>query len=184
MSGLHIHPMQWESLPELHEAPPLDDADLACLVDLRDVLARHGKLDRFAVQLAHRHFGLAPDEILIEQPDPAARTQHVTVARRGDHPAAIPTTWLFEEGPALSLSDAVYCVCVRVRDGDNCAAHGKSGAPSPVAQRERQQKEQGNPADRRAEIERINRDENRHRGGFPVAGHGEPQPENDPGRTR
>jgi hypothetical protein len=27
MTGLHIRPTQWGSLPELHEAFPLDDAD-------------------------------------------------------------------------------------------------------------------------------------------------------------
>jgi hypothetical protein len=55
---------------------------------------------------------------------------------------------------------------------------------SQVGQRENSQKEQGNPAERQKEQERINRDEALHRGGFPVAGHGEPEPENDPGRTR
>ena len=55
---------------------------------------------------------------------------------------------------------------------------------SPVGQREQAQKEAGNPAERQTEAERINRDDARHRGGFPVAGHGEPEPENDPGRER
>ena len=41
-----------------------------------------------------------------------ARTQHVTVGRLDDEPEARPTTWLFEEGPELRLSDTVYCVCV------------------------------------------------------------------------
>ncbi|HEY8031260.1 MAG TPA: hypothetical protein VIF02_02485 [Methylocella sp.] len=77
---LSIQPMQLSSLPDLHEAPPLDASDLDCLEEIRDVLARHSKLARFAVHLAHRHFDLAPDEILIERPDPDGRTQHVTVA--------------------------------------------------------------------------------------------------------
>jgi hypothetical protein len=141
--GLTIRPMQWSVLPELSGALPLDDTDLACLADLRAVLAWHGKLERFAVQLAHRHFGLAAGEILIERPDDVARTQHVSVALSGAYPDATPTTWLFAEGPVLSLSDAIYCVCVRVRDGDNCAAHGKSPAPSGNTQRERSQKERG-----------------------------------------
>jgi hypothetical protein len=55
---------------------------------------------------------------------------------------------------------------------------------SEVGQRENSQKQQGNPDEIRKEQERINRDDARHQGGFPVAGHGEPKPENDPGRER
>jgi hypothetical protein len=80
--------MQWANLPELHETPALDDSDLDCLQEIRDVLARHGKLARFAVHLAHRHFELAPDEILIERPDPNGRSQHVPVGRLSDEPLA------------------------------------------------------------------------------------------------
>ena len=149
---LHIRPMQWDILPELHEALPLDEADLACLADVKAALARHGKLDRFAIQLAHRHFDVADGEILIEQPDPVARTQHVSVGRPGDHPCAIATTWLFEDGPELRLSDAIHCVCMPVNPGDNCARHGKSGVPSGNARRERSQKETGKS--RRASISR------------------------------
>jgi hypothetical protein len=70
---LSIRPMQWANLPELHQTPRLDDSDLDCLEEIRDVLPRHGKSARFAVHLAHRHFELAPGEILIERPDPDAR---------------------------------------------------------------------------------------------------------------
>jgi hypothetical protein len=38
--------------------------------------------------------------------------------------------------------------------------------------------------ERQAEAGRIAHDEGRHQQGFPVAGHGEPEPENDPGRER
>ena len=94
--------MQWTGLADLPDVPPVDDGDLDCLAEIRDVLARHGKLNRFAVHLAHRHFALGPDEILIERPDPDGRTQHVTVGRLADEPDARPTTWLFEQGRELA----------------------------------------------------------------------------------
>jgi hypothetical protein len=68
--SLSIQPMQWSALPDLHDAPPLDESDLECLEALRDVLAQHGKLRRFAIHLAHRHFVLGPDEILIRAARP------------------------------------------------------------------------------------------------------------------
>jgi hypothetical protein len=59
--------------------------------------------------------------------------------------------------------------------------HDPANYKTPVAQRDISQKEQGNPSERQAEAERISRDEGRHRGGFPVAGHGE---RDDEGRER
>jgi hypothetical protein len=73
--ALSIRPMQWANLPELHQTAALDESNLNCLEEIRDVLARHGKLAGFAVHLAHRHFELAPGEILIERPDPDGRSQ-------------------------------------------------------------------------------------------------------------
>lgn len=162
---LSIRPMQWAILPELHDTPPLDDDDdLACLEEIRGVLARHGKLSRFAVHLAHRHFELAPDEILIERPDPDGRTQHVAVGRLDDAREARPTTWLFEEGPELRLSEAVYCVCVSdPNKTDASIRHGKSRSLG-----EGRQKEEG------ARERRISEEKGRHERGFPVGGHDEP----------
>lgn len=161
---LSIQPLQWAALPDLQDAAPLDDDDLECLSEVRDVLARHGKLQRFALHLAHRHFVLRPDEILIERPDPDGRTQHVSVGRRGDAPDARPTTWLLEEGPELRLSDAVYCVCVSDPDKtDACIRHGKSRSPGGAGQKEEGARER-----------RISEEKNRHERGFPVGGHEEP----------
>jgi hypothetical protein len=55
---------------------------------------------------------------------------------------------------------------------------------SPIGKRERIQKETGNPAERRTKADRINREDAHYRGGFPVAGHGEPEPANDPAPRR
>ena len=167
MLELVVRPLQWSALPPLHEFPALDDSDMACLDELRAVLLRHGKLNRFAVHLAHKHFDLAPGEVLIERPDPDGRTQHVTVGRLDEEPMARPTTWVFDEGPALRLSDAVYCVCVSdPNKTDACVKHGRSSSPG-----------QAHHKDERAKQERISREEAAHRAGFTVAGH-------KPGRGR
>ena len=153
--------MQWANLPALHQTPALDDSDLDCLEEIRDVLARHGKVERFAVHLAHRHFKLAPDEVLIERPDPDGRTQHVTVGHLSDEPLARPTTWLFEQGPELRLSDAVYCVCVSDPNKTAaCVRHGKSSSPTASHQKEEAAKQK-----------RISEEKARYEQGGPIAGH-------------
>lgn len=176
-----IRPVQWAALPLLHETPALDDDDAACLGELRAVLARHGRLSRFAIHLAHRHVALAPDEILIEREAPDGRGQLVTVGRREDAPDARPTTWLFDpdaegagQGTPLRLSDAVYCVCVSdpVHQA-GCVRHGSTASPSPVGQRQ-------DELSRQREAE----DKARLQKGFPVAGHGEGQDDPDKGRGR
>jgi hypothetical protein len=109
----------------------------------------------------HRHFVLGPGEILIERPDPDGRTQHVAVGRLDEEPQARPTTWLFEEGPALRLSEAVYCICVSdPYKIEACIRHGKSRSPGAAHQKEEVVKER-----------RISEEEARYEEGFPVGGH-------------
>lgn len=165
--SLFIQPMRWSKLPELHQTPPLDDSDLDCLEEIREVLSRHGKLARFAVHLAHRNFDLGPGEVLIERPDPDGRTQNVSVGRLEDEPIARPTTWLFEEGSEMRLSDAVYCVCVSdPNKTDACVRHGKSRSPTASHQRGEAAKER-----------RISEEKARYERGGPIAGHNEPERE-------
>lgn len=125
-----VRPMQWGVLQELQDLAPLDAGDRACMAELRDVLARHGKLSRFALHLAHRHFEVGEGEALIERPDPDGRTQHVSVGRLADFPDAVPTTWLFDGLNAAA--GATYCVCVTTTlSAGACVAHGASSSPPP-----------------------------------------------------
>ena len=129
--NLSILPMQWTGLADLPDVPPVDDGDLDCLAEIRDVLARHGKLNRFAVHLAHRHFALGPDEILIERPDPDGRTQHVTVGRLADEPDARPTTWLFDRGARCFFRTRSIAFASPIRTGPMPAsATAKAARPA------------------------------------------------------
>jgi len=108
MSELTIRPLQWKRIRDLRDVAPLDARDLACMAELREVLARHGRLERFAVQLIHKHFELAEDEVLIEYSDAARREHRLRVERRDGANArhAVPTSWMLDRERPL-----VACVC-------------------------------------------------------------------------
>jgi hypothetical protein len=109
MARLTILPLQWTCLPDLRDVTPLDEADLACIAELREVLVRHGRLRRFALQLVHKHFEVAPHEVLVEYSDPVARELRLRVEARAGSVAqqAIATTWMLDQTDA----PMVTCVC-------------------------------------------------------------------------
>lgn len=163
MPELIIRPLQWSALPPFEDVPELDDSDMACLDDVRAVLARHGKLRRFAVHLAHSHFDLAEGEVLIERPDPDGRTQHISVGRLDAEPTARPTTWIFDE---IGCSPALVCPIVDGANGKHLGKAVSTDAPSPVTQEEQAVRQK-----------RIDRERAFNESGHPVAGH-------DRGRNR
>lgn len=99
-----------QPLPDIHDVEPLGDADLPCMVELRDVLARHGKLGRFGVALLHSHFTLSADEILLEETDVANRVQRIRPVAKEHASDSIETIWqLGEGGPKAMLGCRQYC---------------------------------------------------------------------------
>jgi len=100
--------MQWARTKDLEDTPPLDETDLACMKAIRSVLAEHGKLNRFALHLTHKHFDLADDEVLVEYSDHDAREQYFKVEKVDSEIAqqSIPTTWTLER-----IEPAALCVC-------------------------------------------------------------------------
>jgi hypothetical protein len=134
MNHLTIAPMQWTRVEDLHDTEPLSQADVECMKDLRAVLARHGRLGRFALHLIHKHFEIADDEVLVEYSEAANREQFFRVEKASSEVArhAIPTTWTLEH-----LEPTARCVCAWR------ATHGHLGrhetgvfdqeAPSPSA---------------------------------------------------
>ena len=113
MTSLTIRPLHWARLRDLRDVAPLDDDDIACMTELREVLARRGRLGRFALHLVHKHFDIADDEVLVEYSDMQSREQLLRVERRDAEALrdAIATTWLFDDGRPF-----VACVCAS-RDG-------------------------------------------------------------------
>lgn len=62
------------TLPGFTEAEALGERDGEFIAELRDLLERHGNIDRFGLCLLHDHFPVQRDELLMETNDPATRT--------------------------------------------------------------------------------------------------------------
>lgn len=98
MEALHQNDIaQWNHLHDINDVHPLDDDDRACLDAVRDVLERHNRLDRFGVNLLHKHFEMASDEVLVENVDEEKRvlvTRPFKVSVLGEEMAsAVETQW-------------------------------------------------------------------------------------------
>lgn len=100
-----IAPIQWSSLKDIDAVEPINDNDTDCLIEIRDVLKKHGKMERLGVALLHSHFDLESDEILLESSDEENRTlitQAVRQAEAGN--SNIATILMLREGDAATMS--------------------------------------------------------------------------------
>ncbi|MCH8549477.1 MAG: hypothetical protein LAT80_11420 [Balneolaceae bacterium] len=69
MNQVIVESMQWNALKHIADVKPIDESDAECLEDIRQVLIKHDRLERFGVSLLHSHFELHDDEILLETTD-------------------------------------------------------------------------------------------------------------------
>ncbi|WP_175810630.1 hypothetical protein [Burkholderia cepacia] len=58
----------------IDQIAPLDAEDMACFTEIRDILKKYGKLERFGITLLHKHFDINQDEVLIETVNSATRS--------------------------------------------------------------------------------------------------------------
>jgi hypothetical protein len=91
------------SLPDIDDVAPVGEGDEACLADIKEVLRRHNKLDRFGVMLLHQHFDMDGDEILVEDVDVEKRTMLIRPVKR-DQLTDVPsvgTQWRLDSETVL-----------------------------------------------------------------------------------
>jgi hypothetical protein len=87
---------------DILQVDPMGDADQLCMKEIREVLQRHQRLDRFGICLLHSHFPVGPDEILLEETDAANRCSTVRPAKMAaiDPEDIIVTMWSLRDGKA------------------------------------------------------------------------------------
>lgn len=102
--------MSWSGLGDIDDVEPLGEDDKRVMDEVREVLAKHGALERFGLTLLHSHFALAPNEVLVETVDVETRTLTVRPTRSGDVRASdlVPTSWRLD-GPSHQPMCGTYC---------------------------------------------------------------------------
>jgi hypothetical protein len=113
-------------LPHINDIAPLNDADMTCVNELRDVLKKHGALDRFGIALLHKHFDIEPDEVLVERTDEAIKVQTIRPYKKAELDTCIQqTAWRLSDDAAVM---GCYTVCIRDSDRGWHQAHVTSGS--------------------------------------------------------
>lgn len=108
--------LAYKDLADIDTVPSLDDDDMACLSDIRDVLLKHGKLERFGVNLLHSHFPIKEDEVLVETCDDEARTLTMKVKSKDVLASSDlkATAWRLSDGEVML---GCYTACVAAGGG-------------------------------------------------------------------
>jgi hypothetical protein len=96
--SLTLSPMQWGQLRDIEDVEPLNEGDYACLAEVREVLKKHKKRDRFGVALLHKHFNLDEDEVLMESTDKENRVLTIQPEARNATGKSIETIWKLQDG--------------------------------------------------------------------------------------
>lgn len=105
MSVISVQPVQWSSLKDIDDIEPLNERDADCFAEVREVLKRHGKLDRFGLALLHSHFPIEPGEILLESTDKKNRTLSLEPVRTQADPSKhVGTIWQLADDDAITMS--------------------------------------------------------------------------------
>ena len=101
--------LSYRSLPHIDEVAPLSQEDEVCLKEIKEVLRKHNRLQRFGVSLLHEHFPVGDGEVLMESCDAKNRILTITPIKMSELTgvSTIETNWRLDTGSAL-----LKCVAV------------------------------------------------------------------------
>jgi hypothetical protein len=103
--------LEFASRRELCGVSPINDCDSNILANLRQILARHGKSQRFGIRLLHDPLKLNGC-VLLESCDPTNRvlTCRITTTHDPDFRQSIPTTFSWKEAASRNETDLVVAM--------------------------------------------------------------------------
>lgn len=102
--------MQWAGLKDIDDVEPVNESDFECLEEVRAVLGRWGRLERFGVALLHKHFDMEPDEVLVEYSDPVSRELFIRPVKAEQAGRTVGTIWMLRDGAREAmLGCRQYC---------------------------------------------------------------------------
>ena len=98
-------------LLDIDEVKPLSDEDKQCFIELKEVLKRHGALQRFGVTLLHTHFPIYEGEVLVEECDEENRMLTLKPLKRSGFKEenVMQTNWRLDTNASVGTCTA-YCL--------------------------------------------------------------------------
>lgn len=120
-SGVGVIGMEFAEADDLGSTPPLGADDESVLAGVAELLAAHGKTERFGIKLIRDPLDLLEQELLLETCDSSVRTLYCDVTTRDAIPAEestiIETSWRYQvvdgHGESIVMKE---CVSLCVRD--------------------------------------------------------------------
>ena len=109
-------------LPDIDAVEPLAAEDELCLQEVREVLDKHNRLNRFGITLLHSHFPVSDDETLVEECDEANRTLTIKPVKTTSlaQVKLVETNWILTNyTPVLKCTQ----VCAKSDNGGHNKVH-------------------------------------------------------------
>lgn len=107
MTQVQLQPTQWADIPDVDNVEHgLSQNDVECLNEIRAVLAKHSRLERFGVMLLHKHFEVGQDECLLETIDSDRRELIVRPVSKSELGEAVQTQWKLVDRSPLQWCEA------------------------------------------------------------------------------
>ena len=106
VAELTLSPMQWGLVKDIDDTEPVGVNDFQCLLEIRNVLKKHGMQNRFGVALLHSHLDIQDGEAFLEECDSVKRILNLRpvpleVASKG---ANIGTIFHLKDGDVNAMS--------------------------------------------------------------------------------
>ncbi len=113
---MQINAMEWGAVKDIDDVQKFSTADEECFKELRDVLEKYDALERFGINLIHKHFDLDDDEEMVEFTDHENRMLVIKPMKKADlakTPVTV-TNWQLCKGEKVSRR---VCTCARTSQG-------------------------------------------------------------------
>ena len=106
---LTVAPVQWARLKELGDIPPINGSDLECMAEVREILKKHGKNERFGLALLHTHFPMNDCEMLVEETHKDDRKLTIKAMNKEEAHDTVPTVWMLMDGENRAILGCPFC---------------------------------------------------------------------------
>ncbi|MBL7821435.1 MAG: hypothetical protein JNL65_12535 [Saprospiraceae bacterium] len=106
-----LNPILHNELSNIQEVALITKDDADCLAELKEIILKYGKENKFGISLLHKHFDLLEDEMLVETINVKDRVLtttpvHVDEQRKN---SLVQTVWCFSKDQSLVKGCEFFC---------------------------------------------------------------------------